>query len=168
MYSNLEQEFVSLLEENQNILHKICKLYTADLASHQDLFQEMVIQLWKSYPKFKGDSKFSTWAYRVSLNTAISLYRGRKTKITTVDWDNSLANIRYEEYNSEEEERLKSLYEAVRQLSDIDKALVYMYLEDKDYSEISETLGISEVNARVKMNRIKTKLKSMLTKQKIA
>ncbi|WP_312138670.1 sigma-70 family RNA polymerase sigma factor [Sphingobacterium sp.] len=168
MYSNLEQEFVSLLEENQNILHKICKLYTVDLASHQDLFQEMVIQLWKSYPKFKGDSKFSTWAYRVSLNTAISLYRGRKIKITTVDWDNSLANIRYEEYNTEEEERLKSLYEAVRQLSDIDKALVYMYLEDKDYSEISETLGISEVNARVKMNRIKTKLKNMLAKQKIA
>ncbi len=168
MYSNLEQEFVSLLEENQNILHKICKLYTVDLASHQDLFQEMVIQLWKSYPKFKGDSKFSTWAYRVSLNTAISLYRGRKIKITTVDWDNSLANIRYEEYNTEEEERLKSLYEAVRQLSDIDKALVYMYLENKDYSEISETLGISEVNARVKMNRIKTKLKNMLAKQKIA
>src|SRR5690606_33269963 len=165
MYSNLEQEFVSLLEENQNILHKICKLYTADLASHQDLFQEMVIQLWKSYPKFRGDAKFSTWAYRVSLNTAISLYRGKRTKITLVDWDQSFANIRYEEYNSDEEEQLKHLYDAVRQLNDIDKALVYMYLEDKDYAEISETLGISEVNARVKMNRIKSKLKVMLAKK---
>lgn len=165
MNQTLEQEFVSLLEDNQNILHKICKLYTANLASHQDLFQEMVIQLWKSYPKFKGDSKFSTWAYRVSLNTAISLYRGRKTKIETVDWDYSLTNIRYEEYNSETEDQLKYLYDAVRQLNDIDKALVYMYLEDKDYTEISETLGISEVNARVKMNRIKSKLKQMLTKK---
>ncbi len=168
MDTKLEQEFIVLLEGNQNILHKICKLYTVDLASHQDLFQEMVIQLWKSYPKFKGDSKFSTWAYRVSLNTAISLYRTKKSKITTVDWDNSLANIRYEEYNSEEEERLKFLYDAVRQLNDIDKALVYMYLEDKDYAEIAETLGISEVNARVKMNRIKNKIKEMVAKQSVA
>ncbi|MVZ61843.1 RNA polymerase sigma factor [Sphingobacterium humi] len=168
MDTKLEQEFIVLLEGNQNILHKICKLYTVDLASHQDLFQEMVIQLWKSYPKFKGDSKFSTWAYRVSLNTAISLYRTKKSKITTVDWDNSLANIRYEEYNSEEEERLKFLYDAVRQLNDIDKALVYMYLEDKDYTEIAETLGISEVNARVKMNRIKNKIKEMVAKQSVA
>jgi len=165
MIENLEQEFVNLLEDNQNILHKICKLYTSDLDSHQDLFQEMVIQLWKSYPKFKGDSKFSTWAYRVSLNTAISLYRGKKSRIETVDLDYSLTNIRYEEYNTETEDQLKHLYEAVRQLNDIDKALVYMYLEEKDYTEIAETLGISEVNARVKMNRIKSKLKQMLTKK---
>lgn len=165
MYSNLEQEFVSLLEENQNILHKICKLYTTDLAAHQDLFQEMVIQLWRSYPKFKGDAKFSTWAYRVSLNTAISLYRGSKSKIQTVEWNQDLSNIRYEEYNTEADEQLKFLYDAVRQLNDIDKALVYMYLEDKDYAEISETLGISEGNARVKMNRIKNKLKEMLSRK---
>ena len=163
MNQTLEHEFVNLLEDNQNILHKICKLYTGDLASHQDLFQEMVIQLWKSYPKFRGESKFSTWAYRVALNTAISLYRGKKTKIETVDWDQALTNIRYEEYNSEIEDQLKMLYDAVRQLNDIDKALVYMYLEDKDYAEISETLGISEVNARVKMNRIKSKLKQILS-----
>jgi len=165
MTTDLEQEFVTLLEDNQNILHKICKLYTSDLDAHQDLFQEMVIQLWKSYPKFKGDAKFSTWAYRVSLNTAISLYRGKKTKIETVDWDYSLSNIRYEEYSSETEDQLKHLYDAVRQLNDIDKALVYMYLEEKDYTEIAETLGISEVNARVKMNRIKSKLKLMLAKK---
>ncbi len=167
MNTNLEQEFVALLEDNQNILHKICRLYASNVASHQDLFQEMVIQLWRSYPKFKGDSKFSTWAYRVSLNTAISLYRSKRNKISTVDWDQSFANIKYEEYNSEEEEQLKFLYDAVRQLNDIDKALVYMYLEDKDYAEISETLGISEVNARVKMNRIKGKLKEILAKKGI-
>ncbi|MGH2623491.1 MAG: RNA polymerase sigma factor, partial [Sphingobacterium sp.] len=157
--NNLEQEFVDLLESNQNILHKICKLYTYDAASHQDLFQEIVIQLWKSYPKFKGDAKFSTWAYRVSLNTAISLYRGKKTKISTVEWDQSFLNIRYEEYNATEEEQLNYLYDAVRLLSDVDKALVYMYLEDKDYAEIAETLGITEGNARVKMNRVKIKIK---------
>lgn len=163
--NNLEHEFVDLLESNQNILHKICKLYTDDAASHQDLFQEIVIQLWKSYPKFKGDAKFSTWAYRVSLNTAISLYRGKKTKISTVEWDQSFLNIRYEEYNTLEEEQLSYIYDAVRLLSDVDKALVYMYLEDKDYSEIAETLGISEGNARVKMNRVKKKIKELLSKK---
>lgn len=158
----LEIEFVDLLKEHQNVLHKICKLYTADMESHKDLFQEMVIQLWHSYPKFKGDSKFSTWAYRVSLNTAISLYRIKKRSITTVDWEDSLHNIRYEEYDSQQEEQLKFLYATVRRLDDIEKALVYMYLEDKDYTEIAETLGISEGNARVKMNRIKTKIRNML------
>jgi RNA polymerase sigma-70 factor (ECF subfamily) len=163
MYSNLEAEFINQLEEHQNILHKICKLYTGDMDSHKDLFQEMTIQLWKSYPSFRGDSKFTTWAYRVALNTAISLYRNKKRNVPTVQWDNSLHHIRYEEYDTRQEEQLRSLYLAVHKLNDIEKALVYMYLEDKDYAEISETLGISEVNARVKMNRIKTKLKNMLS-----
>ncbi|WDF68602.1 sigma-70 family RNA polymerase sigma factor [Sphingobacterium oryzagri] len=165
MNKNLEIEFVNLLEENQNILHKICRLYAEDLEAHKDLFQEMVIQLWHSFPTFKGDSKFSTWAYRVALNTAISLYRTKKRRISTVELDHSLQNIHYEEYNDMQEEQLRFLYRAVRQLNDIEKALVYMYLEDKDYQEIAETLGISEVNARVKMNRIKTKLKDMLNQQ---
>lgn len=165
MNKNLEIDFVNLLEENQNILHKICRLYAEDLEAHKDLFQEMVIQLWHSYPKFKGESKFSTWAYRVALNTAISLYRTKKRRITTVELDQSLQNIHYEEYNDVQEEQLRFLYAAVRQLNDIEKALVYMYLEDKEYQEIAETLGISEVNARVKMNRIKTKLKNMLNQQ---
>ena len=165
MNTNNEIEFVSLLEKNQNILHKICKLYTSDLDTHKDLFQEMVIQLWKSYPTFQGNAKFTTWAYRVALNTAISLFRNKSRKISTVDWDNSLQNIHYEEYDSEEEEKLKFLYSAIRQLNDIEKALIFMYLEEKDYSEIAETLGISEVNARVKMNRIKTKLKTLVNQQ---
>ena len=164
MNKSTEIVFVNLLEENQNILHKICKLYTSDLDSHKDLFQEMVIQLWKAYPSFKGDSKFTTWAYRVALNTAISLYRSSKRKITTVDWDISLQHIKYEEYSHDDENKLNLMYTAVRQLNDIEKALVYMYLEDKDYAEIAETLGISEVNARVKMNRIKTKLKNIIAK----
>lgn len=165
MTNDLENDFINLLEEHQNIFHKICKLYTDDVEAHKDLFQEMAIQLWHSYPSFKGDAKFSTWAYRVALNTAISLHRTKKRKVVTVEWDNSLQQVRYEEYNDEQEERLRFLYKAVRQLNDIEKALVYMYIEDKDYTEIAETLGISEVNARVKMNRIKTKLKNMLTQQ---
>jgi len=162
MKPNLESEFVTLLEKNQNIIHKICRLYTSDSDSHKDLFQEISIQLWKAYPNFRGDAKFSTWAYRVALNTAISLYRKEIKSIQTNDIELSIHRIKYEEYSDEEEEQIKLLYNAVKQLNDIEKALVYMYLEDKDYTEIAETLGISEVNARVKMNRIKTKLKKIV------
>lgn len=162
MKPNLESEFIILLEEHQNIIHKICRLYTSDSDSHKDLFQEISIQLWKAFPNFRGDSKFSTWAYRVALNTAISLYRKQTRAINTSDIELSIHRIKYDEYNDEEEEQIKLLYKAVKKLNDIEKALVYMYLEDKDYGEIAETLGISEVNARVKMNRIKTKLKKIV------
>jgi RNA polymerase sigma-70 factor (ECF subfamily) len=162
MSENLEQSFVQQLKTNQNIIHKICRLYTNDADAHKDLFQEITIQLWKAFPKFRGDSKFSTWAYRVALNTAITLYRKNTRSVKTVDYEKHSFFISQEDYNTEEEEQLKLMYQAVYQLNDIDKALIYMYLEDKDYAEISSTLGISEVNARVKMNRIKGKLRKIL------
>ena len=162
MNKELENQFVTELENNQNIVHKVCSLYTDDRDSHKDLFQEITIQLWKAYPKFRGDSKFSTWMYRVALNTAITLYRKSKRRPQTRDYDSVICKIRAEEYDPTEEQQLKLMYSAIRQLGDIDKALVFLYLEDKNYSEIAETLGITEVNARVKMNRIKTKLKTII------
>jgi RNA polymerase sigma-70 factor (ECF subfamily) len=162
MNKALETQFVQLLKENQNIVHKICRLYTTDQDSHNDLFQEITIQLWKAYPNFRGDAKFSTWAYRVGLNTAITLYRKKKKTLDTVTFENSYHFVKQEDYNYEEEEQLKILYSAINELNDIEKALVFLYLEDKDYAEISTTLGISEVNARVKMNRVKGKLKKIL------
>lgn len=162
MNKTLEHQFVTELESNQNIVHKVCTLYTNDKDSHKDLFQEITIQLWKAYPKFRGDSKFSTWMYRVALNTAITLYRKSKRRVKTQDYESVIFKIKQEEYDETEEQQLKLMYKAVKQLGDIDKALVFLYLEDKNYNEISDTLGISEVNARVKMNRIKNKLKTIL------
>jgi|TARA_R110000737_G_scaffold327366_2_gene341597 RNA polymerase sigma factor (sigma-70 family) len=158
----LEHKFVTELQDNQNIVHKVCTLYTNDRDSHNDLFQEITIQLWKAYPKFRGEAKFSTWMYRVALNTAITLYRKSKKRIDTQDYESVIFKIKADEYDETEEEQLKLMYKAVRQLGDIDKALVFLYLEEKNYTEISETLGITEVNARVKMNRIKTKLRTIL------
>lgn len=162
MTKDLEHQFVTELERNQNIVHKVCTLYTNDRDSHKDLFQEITIQLWKAYPKFRGDSKFSTWMYRVALNTAITLYRKSKKSIPTQDYESVIFKISADEYDPTEEEQLKLMYNALKQLGDIDKALVFLYLEDKNYTEISETLGITEVNARVKMNRIKIKLRTIL------
>lgn len=137
-------------------------MYTNDQESHNDLFQEITIQLWKAYPKFRGDSKFSTWMYRVALNTAITLYRKSKKEIRTQNYDDFSFKIKAHEYDNETEQRLNLMYKAVKELNDIDKALVFLYLEDQSYKEISATLGISEVNARVKMNRIKNALKKVL------
>ncbi|KGO92465.1 RNA polymerase sigma factor [Flavobacterium subsaxonicum] len=162
MSSSIERSFVQQLQENQNLIHKICRLYTNNEDAHKDLFQEITIQLWKAFPQFRGEAKFTTWAYRVALNTAITLYRKKTRTINTIEFDSKLHRFNQDEYNYEEEEHIKLLYQAVQQLNDIEKALVFMYLEDKDYTEIAQTLGISEVNARVKMNRIKGKLKTII------
>ena len=126
------------------------------------MFQEITIQVWKNYSKFRGDAKFSTWMYRVALNTAISLYRKSTKSVKTQDISDIAFKIKSVDYDDTEERQLKSLYKAIQNLNDIDKALVFLYLEDKSYRDISETLGISEVNARVKMNRAKDKLKKIL------
>ena len=162
MNKEIQHNFVELLEKHQNIVHKVCRLYTNNYDAHNDLFQEISIQLWKAYPKFRGDSKFSTWMYRVALNTAITLYRKSKRTVNTTEFDAVQFKIKSEDYDNTEEEQLKLLYKAVHQLNDIEKALVFLYLEDKSYREISETMGISEVNARVKMNRVKTKIRTIL------
>ena len=162
MNKELEYSFVKQLEANQNIVHKICRLYTNDRDAHDDLFQEITIQLWRAFPKFRGDSKFSTRMYRVSLNTAITLYRKSKRQISTQDFETISFKIKSEEYDDTTEQQLKLMYDAVKKLNDIDKALVFLYLEDKSYKEISLNLGISEVNARVKMNRAKDKLRKIL------
>lgn len=138
------------------------QIYTNDQDAHNDLFQEVTIQLWKAYPKFRGDAKFSTWMYRVALNTAITLYRKSTRRVKTTDYDNVQFKITDLQEDDETAEQLTLLYGAVKQLNDIEKALVFLYLEDKNYKEISETLGISEVNARVKMNRVKTKLTNII------
>ncbi|MCB0486785.1 MAG: RNA polymerase sigma factor, partial [Flavobacteriaceae bacterium] len=104
----------------------------------------------------------TTWMYRVALNTAITLYRKSKRTVITQDFDTVLYKIESKDYDDTEEEQLKLMYKAIHTLSDIEKALIFLYLEDKNYKEIAETIGISEVNARVKMNRVKTKLKTIL------
>ncbi len=162
MTTELEKKFIKELEVNQNIIHKVCRAYTNNASDHNDLFQEISIQLWKAYDKFRGDSKFSTWMYRVALNTAISLYRRSKRQVKTGELYDNLKELEYETYDDSTEQQLAMLYKAIYTLNDVDKALVLLYLEDKPYKDIALCLGISEVNARVKMNRAKNKLKEML------
>ena len=110
MTKDLEHKFISEFQENQNIIHKVCRIYTNNQDAHNDLFQEITIQLWKAYLKFRGDSKLSTWMYRIGLNTAITLYRKSKRSIVTQDFDSVLHRIQSTDYDNTEEEQLKLMY----------------------------------------------------------
>lgn len=159
MNSDLEKIFVDFFKPNQRLIHKICRIYTDNAEDHEDLFQEITIQLWRSFPGFKGEAKFSTWMYRVALNTAITLFKKpRKKELKHSEIDVSSLKMEYEPYE-DDEYKLKKMYQAIYRLTDIEKALIMMYLEDKPYREIGEILGITEGNARVKMNRAKNNLK---------
>jgi len=127
----------------------------------QDLFQEMFIQLWRSYPSFRGEARFSTWLYRIALNTAISDFRKQSRRPASIDPDLLPTQLQDIQYSAEKEEQLQQLYAAIDRLTGLEKALTMLYLEDKSYQEMEEILGISQNNLRVKMNRIKDKLRKM-------
>ena len=156
-----ESAFVRLVAEHRAMLHKVCRLYCFTEHERQDLYQEIIVQLWRSYPRFRGDSKFSTWLYRIALNTAISDLRKQKARLDPMDPDQIPTEIQDIRYGSEQDERLQQLYAAIARLTEIERALVMLYLEDKSYDEMEEILGINQNNLRVKMNRIKTKLKKI-------
>lgn len=154
-----EKQFEKYIKENELLIHKVCRIYAYTSADREDLFQEIVIQLWHAYPKFKGEAKFTTWLYRVALNTAITGLRKKKDFIESREPGQLPDRISYENENSEEE--LQELYKAIEQLNQVEKAIVMLYMEDRSYEEMEEILGMSQGNLRVKMNRIKEKLRRL-------
>lgn len=154
-----EKEFLDLIDQHQNIIHKVCRMYTDNQDDHEDLFQEILLQLWQGYPRFKGDAKITTWMYRVALYTSISTFK-KKQRIKKEPVSISTAGI-----ENEDPYRYENLHAAIGTLSKMDKALVMLYLEEKSYKEIAEIMGLSETNVGVKLNRIKKKLKEILTAQ---
>jgi RNA polymerase sigma-70 factor, ECF subfamily len=154
-----EKEFETRINEHEAMIHKICRIYAYTEADRQDLFQEIVIHLWKAYPKFKGASKFSTWLYRVAINTAITALRKQKNFVTSYEPELLPAHLADE--SGPEEEQWQQLYKAIGKLNEIEKAIVMLYMEDRSYEEMEDVLGISQGNLRVKMTRIKDKLRQL-------
>lgn len=152
-----EKEFVTLLNQHQKIVYKVCNLYMDSVPDREDLFQEITLQAWKAYGSFRGDAKFSTWLYRVALNTAITFFRRDKRKPGIISAE-TLPDAA-DEPGDPVEEQVKAMYTAIGHLSKVDKAIVMLYLEDYSYNEIGETMGITANNVAVKMNRIKARLK---------
>jgi RNA polymerase sigma-70 factor (ECF subfamily) len=155
----LEKEFVQVISQNQGIIHKVCSIYCDSEEDRRDLFQEILAQLWKSFPSFRNESKFSTWMYRVALNTAITSFKRSKRQPDQTGLDIGTFQLAEEEYDHETEEQLKLLHKAISQLSGIEKSIILLFLENKKYEEIAEITGITQNYVRVKMNRIKNKLK---------
>ncbi|BAV08835.1 RNA polymerase sigma-70 factor, ECF subfamily [Filimonas lacunae] len=151
-----QAQFLQLIDGHQGIIHKICRLYRDSKEDREDLFQEIVFQLWKSAPSFKGEAQFSSWLYRVALTTAIAGFRKKQVKITYTDVLPEKADV---PVNRDEQERF---FAALKQLDDGDKALIALYLENMSYQQIAEIMGITENYVGVKLNRIKTKIQQLL------
>ena len=132
----MKEDFLQNITRNQGIIHKVTRIYCDQEDDRKDLFQEILIQLWKSYDKFREQSKFSTWMYRVAINTAITNFKKESRKRSKGDLDKEVYQLAEESYDYEKEEHLKLLYEAINQLTGIEKSITMLYLEAKPYDEI--------------------------------
>ena len=156
-----EAQFITLIKEHQGIIHKICRLYRESKEDREDLFQEITFQLWRSLPGFKGEAKISTWIYRIALNTAVATFRKKKPDI---EYTPILPDLPEQQENEEKALLQERLFTALKQLDDSEKAIITLYLEELNYQQIAEIIGINENYVGVKLNRIKNKIQKLLTK----
>ena len=153
-----QQEFENLLQAHKGLIIKIARMYGKTAEDQKDLFQEIVIQLWRGYSSFRGQSKLSTWIYRVGFNVAITQIRKEKRQPLAVSLDSLGDDLDREDPDVNGKDNLQVLYQAISRLNEIEKAIVMLYLDEKSYEEMEIVLGISNANLRVKMSRIKEKL----------
>jgi RNA polymerase sigma-70 factor (ECF subfamily) len=158
----MEKEFIVMINKHRGIIYKVCHLYDRDKVYRDDLFQEIVLQLWRAFPDFRNESLSSTWMYRIALNTAISHFRKQIKKPERVSLSNEDFIIPDLAAFPADNENVRVLNEAIEQLSRIEKAILMLHLEEKDYTEIGEIMGITVNNVGVKLNRIKAKLEKII------
>jgi RNA polymerase sigma-70 factor (ECF subfamily) len=153
-------KFSARIGENQGILHKVAHAYCPNSEDRKDLVQEIVVQLWKSYDRYDARFKFSTWMYRVALNTAISAYRRtkRRTALVVPEAD-ILSEPATEPADCAPDSRIEELHRIIGGLNELNRALMLLYLEDRSYQEIATILGITETNVATKLNRLKQRIR---------
>jgi RNA polymerase sigma-70 factor (ECF subfamily) len=143
------------------IIIKICRAYTNSQEDFEDYYQEVCLQIWRSKGNFKEQSAWSTWVYRISLNVCLTLLKKKKNGHQYFASD-ALPNEVTEDSKAFENETLNELYNAIRHLSEVDRAIILLYLEEKTYNEIAEITGSNTNNIGVRINRIKERLKTLL------
>lgn len=156
--ADLEKAFIEMVRSNERVIYKVCSFYVSDEFPMADLYQEVVCNLWSSYPKFRKESSVSTWIYRIALNTCITGMRKdmRRPKGTPASM--------LQDTISEPEtlsEQIKEMYYYIHQLKTMERAVVLLYLEDKSYQEIADITGLTVSNVATKLKRSKEKLKQM-------
>ena len=156
--------FIKEINENQGLIFKIASIYTNSIEDRNDLMQEIVYQLWKSFHTFDKRSSVSTWMYRVAMNVAIYHLKNAKKKVQTIPLEEQLLHFTEIE-NKEMEEKWQVLKHHIDKLNLLDKGIIILYLENKSYEEIAQIIGISVSNVGTKFSRIKEKLKQQILKQ---
>ena len=155
----LEKAFLDMIEAQKRTIYKVCYIYAKDQDDLNDLFQETVLNLWKAFPRYRGDSALTTWVYRIAMNTCVTFLRRSGNRPQTVPMTAQVASQL--EADAETSEQLKELYKLINQLGKLERALILLWLEERSYQEMAAILGISKANVAVKLNRTKEKLKKM-------
>jgi len=158
-----ENEFTALIKQNEGIIYKITRIYTDNRESQKDLYQEIVFQLWKGFTTFRGDSKISTWMYRISLNTALLHIKKKNKRGHAIPLEHVI--LKEESYDPILEERIKVLYAHIKNLGNLDRGIIFLFLEGKKYEEIALITGLTTSNVGTRVARIKEKLKNQITKK---
>lgn len=160
-----DPSFLALLNKYQPLLRRVCRLYCPHAADQQDLYQEVVLHLWRAWPRYEArpEAKLSTWLYRVALNVAISDLRQRTRRPPPQSFDQVPPGLPDMPPIGPDADDLAQLYRAIERLSDVEKAFVLLYLEERTYEEMADILGITQNNVRVKMHRVQQKLRQLLT-----
>ncbi|GEJ46661.1 RNA polymerase sigma factor [Chryseobacterium sp. ON_d1] len=164
MSNSTETAFLKLVNQHKGILYKASRIYADSVEDREDLQQEILIQLWKSYQTFKGNSEFSTWMYRVAINTAITFLKKEKQRSDNQTDAPSYFELQQEDYNPTKDRQLEVFYSAVHELNSLEKAVIFYFMEGMSHKEIGNNLGLSEGNARVKLNRTKEKIQQIIKK----
>ena len=151
-----------MIREHEGIIYKISRVYFDRKEDQQDLYQEIVYQLWRSFDSFDARSKWSTWMYRVALNTAISYLKKARSKVKKVHSDH-LENFKFEPFDPVMEERIAWLYKSIQKLNVVEKGIILLYLEGKSHEEIATITGFSTSNIGTRISRIKDKLKHQVS-----
>ena len=155
----LEKDFLTMVEAQKRTIYKVCYIYANDQDDLNDLFQETVLNLWKSFPRYRGDSTLNTWVYRIAMNTCITFLRRSNARPQIVPMTDNVASMAAED--NETAGQLRELYRLISQLGKLERALILLWLEERSYEEIADILGITKTNVAVKLNRTKEKLKKM-------
>ena len=156
-----EREFALLIQENSRIINKVCYFYATDKMPFEDLRQEIYVNIWLGLSQFRGDSKISTWIYRVAVNSALMTIRSSKPRLETVSLDFGLLDVSTE-IDDAQRENLQTLQSLINRLEDIEKAIILLWLDEYSYDEIAETLGMKRNTVAVKIHRIKEKLSKQI------
>jgi len=153
MSNQINNEYVSLIQENEGIIHKVIGLYVDNAEDKKDLFQEILLQAWKSYQNFKGQSKFSTWLYKVALNTALTFHKKESRQKDLVNQE----GVHITDHH-EQKENHEMLYTLIKRLNEVDRMLITLHLDGYKNPEIADIAGVTTNHVNVKIHRIKSKL----------